>query len=274
MTSAPSDDTLLRVDLQLGGKRAFITGGSRGIGLAIACELAAEGARVAVCARGEEGLVRAADEIARHGPRPITMAIDVSDAAALEQSIHQSARSMDGVDLLVANVGGSVGGSLLESTPEDWAQTFGLNVLHAANAIRSAAPYLAASGHGAALVVASISGWKPRTKSSYSAAKAAEIHLSAVLATELGPLGIRVNTLSPGAVVTEGGRWERTRAADPAAFETFVRDNAPTGRLVTEREIANVACFLLSERANGINGAHVPVDGGQDRSTDHRPYPA
>ena len=74
--------------------------------------------------------------------------------------------------------------------------------------------------------------------------------------------------------MTAGGRWERTREADPDAFDEFVRDNAPRGRLVTVEEVADVACFLLSARASGINGAHVMVDGAQDRSTDRRPYPA
>jgi 3-oxoacyl-[acyl-carrier protein] reductase len=261
------------VDLGLTGRKAFVTGGSRGIGLAIACGLAAEGVLVTICARGGERLAQAADEIAEHGPRPAAMVVDVTDAAALTAAVDQSARDAEGLDLLVANAGGSAGGTLLQSTPEDWMRTFEMNVLHAATAIRAGAPYLAASRHGAALAIGSISGWKPRAKSSYAVAKAAEIHLAPVLAAELGPLGIRVNTLSPGVVVTKGGRWERTRAADPEEFEQFVADNAPTGRLVTEREIADVACFLLSARASGVNGAHVTVDGALDRPTDVRPFP-
>jgi 3-oxoacyl-[acyl-carrier protein] reductase len=162
---------------------------------------------------------------------------------------------------------------LLRSTVEDWLHTFQANVLHAATAVRVAAPHLARAPHAAVLIVASISGWKPRTKSSYSAAKAAEIHLAPSLAAELARERIRVNALSPGGVMVSGGRWERTKAVDPDAFDDFVRENSPQGRLVTAEEVADVACFLLSPRASGVNGSHVTVDGGQDRSTDHRPYP-
>jgi 3-oxoacyl-[acyl-carrier protein] reductase len=262
------------VDLGLDGSRAFVTGGSRGIGLAIACGLAAEGAVVTICARGEGDLAQAAEAIAEHGKRPMTMVVDVTDPDGLAAAIEQSARTFAGLDLVVANAGGSSGGTLMSSTSQDWAHTFGLNVLHAASAIRAAVPHLSRSTHGAALVISSICGWKPRAKSSYSVAKAAEIHLAPALAAELGPLGIRVNTLSPGAVVAPGGRWERTRAADPEAFERYVADNAPLGRLVTTSEVADVACFLLSARAGGVNGANVTVDGALDRPTDVRPYPA
>ena len=262
------------MDLDLRHRKAFVTGGSRGIGLAIACGLAAEGALVTICARGEDGLARAADEVGEHGHRPLTLAVDVTDGAGLAAAVERSAHIQDGLDLVVANAGGSTGGTLLDSTPEDWAETLALNVVHAATAIRAAVPHLAASSHGAAVVVSSICGWKPRAKSSYSVAKAAEIHLAPVLAAELGPLRIRVNSLSPGAVVTRGGRWERTQAADPEEFEKYVADNAPGGRLVTVEEVADVACFLLSARASGINGSHVTVDGALDRPTDVRPYPA
>jgi 3-oxoacyl-[acyl-carrier protein] reductase len=261
------------MELQLTHRRALITGGSRGIGLAIARALAREGARVTICARGEEDLKRAACDIARHGAPPHTVVADVTSSTSLEAAVEEAADAHGGLDLVVANAGASFGGDLLHSTAEDWARTFQINVIHAATLIRAAVPYLAHTGHGAALVIASISGWKPRTKSSYSAAKAAEIHLAPALAAELAPQRIRVNTMSPGAVVAPGGRWERTRAADPRAFDEFVRDNTPHGRLVTPEEVADVACFLLSPRASGINGAHVTVDGGQDRSTDRRPYP-
>jgi 3-oxoacyl-[acyl-carrier protein] reductase len=273
LTNVGARATLRQMDLQLRGRRVLITGGSRGIGLAIALALVDEGARVTICARGQEDLARAAEELACHGTTPHTVVADVTDSQSLGAAVAEAAETFGGLDLVVANAGGSTGGDLLHSTAEDWMQTFRANVLHAATTVRAAVPHLEHTEDAAVVIVASISGWKPRTKSSYSAAKAAEIHLAPALAAELGPLGIRVNALSPGAVVTAGGRWERTREADPDAFDEFVRDNAPRGRLVTVEEVADVACFLLSARANGINGAHVRVDGGQDRSTDRRPYP-
>lgn len=261
------------MELQLTGQRAFVTGGSRGIGLGIARRLAGEGVQVSICARGEQGLQDAVREAAEAGLVLHPYPADVTDPSALADAITRSAEDRGGLDLLVANAGGSRGGGLQTSTAQDWLDTMSLNVVHAATAIRAAVPWLQVSGRGAALVIASISGWKPRTTSSYSVAKAAEIHLAPALAVELARERIRVNTLSPGAVDFEGGRWAATRAADPEAHRRFVADNLPGGRFVTVDEVADAACFLLSPRASGINGAHVPVDGCQDRPTDRPVYP-
>jgi 3-oxoacyl-[acyl-carrier protein] reductase len=264
---------LINMDLMLRGKRAFITGGTHGIGLAIALALITYGASVSVCGRDHGRLRHAVTQLSRGGRRAHGIVADVTDAAALGRAVDESAEELGGLDLLVANAGGSSGGDLLDSTPEEWATTFQLNVLHAAHAIRTAVPHLEKSGGGSALIIASISGRKPGTKSSYSTAKAAEIHLAAVLAEELATRRIRVNALSPGAVLFEGGRWGRTQSDHPERFETFARENFPSGRLVTLDEVADTACFLLSERSSGINGADIRVDGGQDRSTDRRFYP-
>jgi 3-oxoacyl-[acyl-carrier protein] reductase len=261
------------VDLELAGKRAFVTGGSRGIGLAIASALAREGAVVSIGARSPVGLSDAVEAAGRSGLLLHPYVVDVIDAGALETVITRAANEHDGLDLIVANAGGSRGGGLQTSTPDDWVSTFQLNVLHAAGAVRAALPWLSASGHGAALVIASICGWKPRGTSSYSVAKAAEIHLAPALAVELARERVRVNTLSPGAVMFDGGRWARTREADPVAHDRFVADNLPGGRFVTLQEVADMACFLLSPRAGGVNGAHITVDGAQDRSTDRPVYP-
>lgn len=261
------------MDLQLTGKRAFVTGGSRGIGRAIARGLALEGAVVSIGARDERGLAEAVDELDREGLAVHPYVVDVTDTAGLEGVVARAATEQGGLDLVVANAGGSRGGGLQDSTAEDWATTLSLNVVHAATAIRSALPWLSGSGHGAAVVIGSISGWKSRTTSSYAVAKAAEIHLAPALAVELARERVRVNTLSPGAVLFEGGRWARTRAADPAAHARFVADNLPGGRFVTLEEVADAACFLLSPRASGVNGAHVTVDGAQDRPTDRPVYP-
>lgn len=184
------------MDLRLAGKAAFITGGSGGIGRGIAAALAAEGAEVIVCGRD-------ATRLAESGFRGLQA--DVTQPDELARAVDRAADLLGGLDLLVANVGGSSGGGLLESTPQDWAGTFGLNVLHAANAIRAAVPHFDQRGGGSALIISSITGWKPGPKSSYAAAKAAEIHLAAALAQELGPRNIRVNALSPGSVLFPGG---------------------------------------------------------------------
>ena len=269
LPSRPGTASILGgVDLQLAGMRAFVTGGSRGIGLAIARALAVEGALVSIGARSPDGLRDAVAGLEEEGLTVRPYVVDVSDPEQLEATVVRCATEQGGLDLVVANAGGSRGGGLQFSTADDWAYTLGLNVLHAASAIRAALPWLSRSGNGAALVIGSISGWKPRTTSSYSIAKAAEIHLAPTLAVELARERVRVNTLSPGAVMAKGGRWERTRTADPEAHARFVADNMPAGRLLTVQEVADAACFLLSPRASGINGAHIAVDGAQDRSTD------
>lgn len=257
----------------LSGRPAFVTGASRGIGLAIARGLALEGAVVSIGARNPDGLSEAVDRLGREGLTVHPYVVDVTDTVQLQATVAQAANERGGLDLVVANAGGSRGGGLQTSTAEDWMYTLSANVVHAATAIRAAVPWLSTSGHGAALAIGSISGWKPRTTSSYSVAKAAEIHLAPVLAVELARERIRVNTLSPGAVMFEGGRWARTRAADPEAHDRFVAENLPGGRFVSLEEVADAACFLLSPRAAGINGAHIAVDGAQDRPTDRPVYP-
>ncbi|MGW4272221.1 SDR family NAD(P)-dependent oxidoreductase [Streptomyces seoulensis] len=121
--------------------------------------------------------------------------------------------------------------------------------------------------------MASITGWKPGPKSSYASAKAAEIHLAAALGQELGPRDIRVNALSPGSVLFEGGGWAWFRDNRPERYEEFARDDLPRGRLVEPREVADVACFLLSARAGGVDGASVCVDAAQDHPGAGRLFP-
>jgi len=261
------------MDLQLTGKRAFITGGTAGIGLGIATALAGEGAAVAVCGRDPQRLEAAVAGLRDTGATAHGIVADVCDHARLGDAVDTAATRLGGLDLLVANAGGSVGGDLLDSTPEDWTATYALNVLHAAHAVRYAVPHLERAGGGTVLIIASITGWKPGPSSSYASAKAAEIHLAAALAQELGPRRIRVNALSPGSVLFEGGGWARYRDRHPERFAAFVRDDLPFGRLVSLAEVVDTACFLLSAPAGGVNGANVCVDGGQVHPTARRFFP-
>jgi 3-oxoacyl-[acyl-carrier protein] reductase len=258
------------LDLELTGKRAFITGGTRGIGLAIAHALAAEGASVAVCGRDQDSLEQAVKAIRDDGTEACGVRADITEPDQLQAAIDIGADYLDGLDLLVANAGGAVGGDLLESTPQDWADTYALNVLHAAHAIRVAVPHFEKAGRGAVVITSSISGWKPGSRSSYGTAKAAEIHLAASLAEELGSRNVRVNAVSPGSVHADGNGWDRLASEDPGKLATFAREEFPRGRLLTAAEIADVTCFLLSDRAAGVNGANICVDSGQGRPTHQR----
>jgi 3-oxoacyl-[acyl-carrier protein] reductase len=255
------------VDLGLAGKIALVTGGSRGIGLATARRLAAEGCRVGICARSADGLEAALAELRAGGGSAHGVVADVTALGEVERFVEEGAAALGGVDILVANVGGTAGGALLESTPEEWARTFELNLFHAVRAIRAAAPHMARRGGGSVVTIASISGSKPGPRAQYGAAKAGEIFLAGALAWELAPERIRVNTVSPGSTLFPGGGWERFRAANPERFAEFGRREFPWGRLGRPEEIADVVAFVLSERANWINGANIPVDGGQGRPT-------
>ncbi|MCW2945187.1 MAG: 3-oxoacyl-ACP reductase [Actinoallomurus sp.] len=253
------------MDLGLTGKTAFISGGSAGIGMGIARALLAEGASVAICGRDQVRLAKSAEELGAYG-----VAADVTDPDRLREAIDDAAGRLGGLDLLVANAGGSQGGDLLDSTPEDWAATYAVNVLHAAHAVRCAVPHFDGRGGGSVVIVSSVTGWKPGPKSSYASAKAAEIHLAATLAQELAGHGVRVNALSPGSTYFEGGGWAELGRAQPDRLATFAREDFPAGRLVTLEEVADAACFLLSPRASGINGANICVDGAQDHPSARR----
>ena len=255
------------MDLKLKDKIALVTGGSRGLGRATALRFAEEGCKVAICARGQDGLDRAVDEIRAHGVEVFGAAADVARPGETERFVDAAAAALGGVDVLVNNVGGSVGSAdLLTSSDEDWRETFDLNLFHAVRAIRAAVPHMAMSNGGSVVTIASISGWKPADSGAqYGSAKAAEMFLSGSLALELAPRNIRVNTVSPGSLFFSGGGWERFKAERPEEFAHFESNELPAGRLGTEFEVADVVVFLSSERANWINGAAVPVDGAQGR---------
>ena len=253
------------MDLGLQGKVVVITGGSRGIGRAIALTCAAEGAHIALCARSKEGIDATVAEIQAQGVHAFGQVSDVTQAETVEHFIHATVEALGSIDILINNVGGSKGKGLLDSTDEEWRATFDLNIFHAVRVSRAVVPYMQKLGGGSIVIISSISGYKPSPSIQYGTAKAAEIFLSSALALELAPAHIRVNTVCPGSVLFPGGGWARLQERDPDGFQKFQTEEFPLGRLGTPEEIARVVAFVASPAGSWINGAMLPVDGGQQQ---------
>lgn len=251
------------MDLGLDGARVVVTGGSRGIGLGIAHALAREGAAVGLIARDPDGLAQASASLAAFGRPVATVAADVTDFATLGAAVDNIAEQLGGLDRVVANAGGTVGGNLLDSEPKDFVATFALNAGHAAAVTKAAVPYLREATGASVVFITSVTGMRPAPRTAYAAAKASEIHLATTLAQELAPLRIRVNAVSPGSILFDGGSWDRYQRDDPEGFDRFVREQFPAGRLGGVEEVADVVAFVLSDRASWLTGANVVVDGGQ-----------
>jgi 3-oxoacyl-[acyl-carrier protein] reductase len=257
------------MDLDLAGKVAVITGSSRGLGLASARALVGEGCHVCLCARGEARLRDAAGAVeaaARGRSRVLAVAADVSRADGVRQVIDRTVEAFGGLDILVNNVGLGGGGGLIETTDEHWQEAVDQTLMPAVRASRLAVPHMQRRGGGAIVIIASIFGREAGGRMTYNAVKAAEISLAKSLAQQLAPLNIRVNSVSPGSILFEGGSWWRRQQADPTGIAEFVRREIPFGRFGTAEEVGDVVAFLCSARASWISGTSIVVDGGQSRA--------
>ncbi len=252
------------MDLGLSGAVVLITGASRGIGLATAASLAAEGCHLVISARTPEALAAAAHSLRDKAASVTEIVADVTQAEEAQRLVDAVVATHGGLDVLVNNVGGAVGGRRLrDSTDADWHRTLELNLVQTVRLMRLAAPVMAGRAAPAIVNVASISGWTPQLGSSgqYGAAKAALIFNTEIWALDLWAEGIRVNTVSPGSILVPGNGWDRYRQAEPQGYADYVAQGFPMGRLGTAEEVAHVIAFLASPRAQWINGRNIPVDG-------------
>ncbi|HYC05025.1 MAG TPA: SDR family oxidoreductase [Azospirillaceae bacterium] len=251
------------MDLGLKGKRAIVTGASRGIGLSIAETLAGEGASVAICARGADGVAQAVERLRAKGVAAHGEAVDIRDADAFKAAMARMTEALGGLDVLVSNVS-----TRIHTKGEDlYRDTFEADFLQHVRTIDLAMPALRDS-KGSIVVVASIASvltQLPPGEEAYGTMKAALINHCGQLANRNAAAGVRVNAVSPGPVLFEGGFWAMVRDKNPALFASAQRLPA-MGRLAAPEEIANAVAFLASPAAAYITGANLRIDGGALKS--------
>ena len=250
------------MDLQLAGRKAIVTGATKGIGLAIARMLAEEGVDLAICARTAADVHRTVEELSGKGIKAYGDAVDVQDRDAYTRWIESACERLGGLDIFVSNTTGTPG--LAGET--GWKATFEIDVMGAVRGVETALPHLRKSSSAAVVLIGSISGVMSKMipapgAFAYGAGKAALIAYGAMLSKQVAKDGIRVNTVSPGPIYFEGGPWDRIRQHAPAVLAD-AQAHCVIGRLGRPEDVAASVVFLASPVSGFTVGQNLHVDGG------------
>jgi 3-oxoacyl-[acyl-carrier protein] reductase len=249
------------MDLGLKGKIAVVTGGTRGIGRAIAEVLVSEGTNVAICARDIAEITEAVAALRRLGGQAVGRALDVKDAEALSTWVKEAAAELGGIDIVVSNVSALA----IANDVAAWRAGFDIDMMGTVNLVNAAMPFLETSKSASIVVISSVSGREiDFAAGPYGAFKAALIHYAQGLAYQLAAKGIRANSVSPGNTYFSGGVWQNIEKHNPTLFATALGLN-PTGRMGTPAEMARAVAFIASPAASFVTGTNLVVDGALTR---------
>lgn len=246
------------MDLGLSGKKAVITGSTRGIGRAIANLLADEGVDLAICSRNQAEVDATVADLSAKGVKVTGAVVDVADKAAYQGWIASAGEELGGIDIFVPNVSAG-GGNMSE---EGWEANFNIDLLGTTRGVEAAMPFLEKSGAGSIVVISSTAGVETfMGPQPYNAIKGALVIHAKQLSQALAPTGIRVNCVSPGPIYIEGGAWEYIKENMSDFYNATLAD-IPRGSMGSAEEVANAVAFLASPASSLITGVNLVADGG------------